>query len=323
MSSGKYSASKEIIGSSSEIKNIRQQIDRYKVLRISIVIEGEIGVGKTLIAEAINSCDKLCDSPLIKIMCSNRNDDKYIHSMLEKDHTKYKKQENGGYHSPSFLFNEVGELPKAIQSQLAYYLKTVQTTAPIKGESFSSLSRCIFITSTPFIDLFDQSKIVPELFYILSNFVISVPPLRERKTDVPELAEYLARYHSKLQNKPFIGLATSALKKLAKYTWPGNILQLENILEFSVSIDQDGLIGMEDLPETFISLCKRDTPALNENKKSLQELVEEYEKDIIIEALKSAHGNMSAAARIIKTTERVMGYKIKKYGIKPRSFKYQ
>jgi len=312
---------RKIVGSSQQMSNICQQISTYCSLAMPVVIEGETGVGKTLVAHAIHLASDFSSFPFITIMCGHPTENTNINSLLQRDDMAQQAKDknspkDGGI---SILFEELGDLSDSMQIQIANHLDDSAQVLHRKETKPSFRTKFIFTTTTPFSDLLEKGHLRPDLFYRLGAFTLPVPSLRQRKGDIPELCEYFLSYYSELQNKPILRLSASVLEMLIRYDWPGNVRQLENIIEFAVVTDKDELIGIDDLPKHF-----QVTPgslASAKGEKGLKELVEEYEKRVIQDAFKITRGSISTTADYLKTTERIIRYKLHKYGIEPRSFK--
>jgi Nif-specific regulatory protein len=143
-----------------------------------------------------------------------------------------------------------------------------------------------------------------------------VPPLRDRKPDVMLLADHFLLKYARKHNKRIRRIATPAIDMLMSYHWPGNVRELENTLERAVLTCDGQVIHGHHLPPTLQTAEASGTVV----QSSLSDAVEQYEKDLIVDALKSARGNRARAARLLGTTERIIGYKVIKYGIEPRRF---
>ena len=144
-----------------------------------------------------------------------------------------------------------------------------------------------------------------------------MPPLRERRPDIPLLADHFVEKHAAAQGKDVKRIATSAIDMLMSYHWPGNVRELENSIERAVLVCEGGVIHAHHLPPTLQTAEVSGTLP----RRSLTEAVATYEKDLILDALKSARGNKAKAARLLDTTERILGYSVRKHGIDPRRFR--
>jgi Nif-specific regulatory protein len=156
-----------------------------------------------------------------------------------------------------------------------------------------------------------------DLYYRLNVFSIFLPPLRERKPDILLLADHFVEKYALAHGKDVRRIATGAIDMLMAYHWPGNVRELENCIERAALVCEGGVIHAHHLPPTLQTAEVSGTlPQL-----SLDRAVAAYEKDLIQDALKSARGNKARAARLLDTTERIIGYKIRKYRIDPTRFK--
>ena len=150
-----------------------------------------------------------------------------------------------------------------------------------------------------------------DLYYRLNVFSIFMPPLRERKPDILLLADHFLEKYSAATRKSVRRISTPAIDMLMSYHWPGNVRELENCMERAVLLSTGGVVHAHDLPPTLQTAEVSGT----EPRTSLEFAVGAYEKDLILDALKSARGNQAEAARLLQATTRILGYKIKQYGI--------
>jgi Nif-specific regulatory protein len=156
-----------------------------------------------------------------------------------------------------------------------------------------------------------QGAFREDLYYRLNVFSIYLPPLRERRPDILLLADHFVEKYSAAHGKDVRRIATSAIDMMMSYHWPGNVRELENCIERAVLVCEGGVVHAHHLPPTLQTAEVSGTvPRL-----ALESAVASYEKDIILDALKTARGNRAKAARLLDTTERIIGYKIRKYDI--------
>ncbi|NDD64622.1 MAG: sigma-54-dependent Fis family transcriptional regulator, partial [Acidobacteria bacterium] len=162
-----------------------------------------------------------------------------------------------------------------------------------------------------------EGRFRSDLYYRLNVFSIYLPPLRERKTDILLLAEHFLDKYAKQNSKQIKRISTSAIDMLMSYHWPGNVRELENVIERATLISEGSVIHGYHLPPTLQTAEGSDTL----NKMSLEQAVANFEKELIQDALKTARGNRARAARLLDTTERILGYKVTKYDIDPKRYK--
>jgi Nif-specific regulatory protein len=166
-----------------------------------------------------------------------------------------------------------------------------------------------------------EQRFREDLFYRLNVFPIYLPPLRERKSDILLLAEHFLNKHAKAYGKNIRRISTTAINMMMVYHWPGNVRELENCIERAVLTATDDVIHGYALPPTLQTSDATRTAILPEDGASLQTLVESYEREILVDALKKHRGNAAAAARFLQTTQRILNYRIHKLGIEPKAYR--
>ncbi len=177
--------------------------------------------------------------------------------------------------------------------------------------------RVITATNANLEELIEKNKFREDIYYRLNVFSIYLPPLRERKSDLLLLADHFMIKYGREQKKVIRRISTPAIDMLMRYHWPGNVRELENCIERAVLVCQDNVIHSYHLPPTLQTAESSNTMS----RQSLANAILTYEKELIQEALKSASGNKARAARLLDTTERILGYKIEKYQISVNRFK--
>jgi Nif-specific regulatory protein len=177
--------------------------------------------------------------------------------------------------------------------------------------------RLIAATNINLAEAVEKGSFREDLFYRLNVYPIYLPPLREREADLLLLADYFMEKYSNEYAKDIRRISTPAIDALTRYHWPGNVRELENCIERAVLLCDEQVIHSYHLP--FTLQTAEDTGT--QQSKSLDAMIERFEKDILVDTLKSSRGNMRHAAKILETTERIFGYKIKKYNINPKQYK--
>jgi len=301
----------QIIGSSSLIQKVREKMMTAANVNVPVVIEGNTGTGKTLTAHIIYQSSGYADDSLVVTFCGSAPDtDQRINilsnSIMSNHQTSLPK---------AMVFEELGDLPESSQVKLSNYLDTLKQNNPNQQNTVHPVIKCLFTTTTELSKLLEERRIRPDLFYRLGSFIMTVPTLKDRKADIPELAQYFLQRYARKYNKTLQGIEQITFAKLIAYPWPGNVRELENVIEYMVLTAKQEYIILENLPKQFT------TGNVFSSNKGLQELVEEYELQLIDEALKESIGNVAKAAKILKTTERIIGYKLKNYKINPKEYK--
>jgi Nif-specific regulatory protein len=287
-----------------------------------VLILGETGTGKELVAQAIHYNSARADRPFVKVHCAALPEsiiESELFGHVKGAFTGAVSDRKGRFelaHGGTLFLDEIGEIPPTIQIKL---LRVVQErefervggTATIKVDV-----RVIAATNKELSREVSDGRFREDLFYRLNVFPIHVPSLRKRKSDVVLLADHFIERYAQLSRKPVRRLSSAVIDMLMSYHWPGNVRELESCIERAVLVAEGDVIHPYHLPPT---LQTADALAI-QSPSSLKVRVESLERDIIRDALKSARGNMAATARTLETTQRIVAYKIKKYGIDPRRY---
>lgn len=298
----------EIIGESNAIKNVTQIIERVKDNKATIFISGESGTGKELVARSIHYNGKFSRAPFIAVNCGGIPE-----NLLESELFGYVKgaftgaddNRDGFFQAAiggTIFLDEIGNAPLSVQSRLLRVLqeKEVMKVGERKSEKIDV--RVIAATNSNLREMIAKETFREDLFYRLTVVEIAVPPLRERKEDIPLLADkFLFKYGNEYKDR-YITMDNEAKALLQRYDWPGNIRELENVIQRAV-IMCDRTIGIKDLPETL--KYKIDFP--DEAMLSLKDM----EKKYIEKVLASTNNNQTKAADILKIDRKTLRGKIK------------
>jgi len=306
-----------IIGNSSRMQEVFEMIHRVAGSKATVLIRGESGTGKELVANAIHYNSDRAECPLVKVNCAALPE-----GLLESELFGHEKgaftgashrktgrfeQAEGG----SIFLDEIGDLSPALQTKLLRVIQEREFTRVGGIETISSNVRIIAATHQDLEDLLDQGKFREDLYYRLNVFPIYLPPLRERRSDILLLAEHFLEKYNQENGKQIRRISTPAIDLLMQYHWPGNVRELQNVMERAVLVCDEDVIKGFHLPPSLQTGESSDTATTV----SLATAVENFERELIIEALKQARGVRSRAAGILSTSNRIINYKINKYGI--------
>ena len=217
-------------------------------------------------------------------------------------------------HGGTIFLDEIGDFPLNLQVKLLRAIQFKEFERLGSYETIKTNVRIIVATNKNLEEEIRQGLFREDLYYRVNVFPIYLPPLRERKDDIMLLADYFLEKLASENNKIITRISTPAIEMLTRYHWPGNVRELENCIERAVLLCNEEVIRSEHLPPSLQMAKKTSQPP----KASLTEIVENTEREFIVDALKRCGGQQRKAARQLGVTERILGYKIKKYNIQPR-----
>ncbi|MBK8482702.1 MAG: sigma 54-interacting transcriptional regulator [Proteobacteria bacterium] len=312
-----------IIGNARAMQPVYDMIAWVSPSDTTVMIRGESGVGKELIANAIHYNSERSSRPLVKVNCAALPE-----SVLESElfgheagaFTGALRQRRGRFelaHSGTIFLDEIGDLPPTTQVLLLRVLQEREFERVGGASTIRVDVRIVTATNRNLEALLAAGKFREDLYYRLNVVPIHVPPLRERKTDIPLLADFFVERYSKSMKKPIRRISTPAIDMLTSYHWPGNVRELENCIERAVLLSDDSVIHGHHLPPTLQTQDATNTAP----KGTLLEALEALERELLVEALKRCRGNMAQAARELDITERVMGLRVRKFGVDWRRFR--
>lgn len=313
-----------IIGRSKGIQEVLRLIDQVADTNTTVLIHGETGTGKELVARAIHENSRRYKAPLVQVNCAAMPD-----TLLESELFGHEKgaftgalmrrrgrfeEANGG----TIFLDEVGELSPIAQAKLLRVLQE-REFQPLGSSRMVKVDvRVIAATNKDLDKEVARGGFRSDLFYRLNVFPIFLPPLRERGPDILLLADYFVLKYAQEFGKDVARISTSAIDMLMSYHWPGNVRELENCVERAVLLSTRDAIDAWHLPPT---LQMKPAGAQNVSRGKLEALVSAFERELITDALKDVNGNQSQAARLLGTTKRIIQYKVEKYGVDPKRFR--
>lgn len=313
-----------IIGSSPQIQRIFETITRIADIGSTVLITGESGTGKELIARAIHYHSKRQDRPFVTVNCGALPEnllETELFGHMKGSFTGAIQNKEGLFEvaeGGTFFLDEIAETTPPIQIKLLRVLndRKFKRVGGIKDISVDV--RIVAATNRDLESMVQNREFREDLYYRLNVIPIHLPPLRERSMDIPMLAEHFIQKCSQNCGRKGVTISQEAIAILQSYPWPGNIRELENVIERCVALEPSDLISVESLP-TYLrhakapeSLLINDIPA---EGLDLEKVVGEYEKDFLLKALKRTNGIRKDAAELLRITFRSLRYRLKKYGL--------
>lgn len=312
-----------IVGNSNAMKLVYEQITQVAKSNATVLLRGESGTGKEMIANAIHYNSLRSKKPFIKINCAAIPD-----TLIESElfgHEKgaftgadrFKKGRFELADGGTLFLDEIGDLPLQTQIKLLRVLQEREFERIGGTETIKANIRLITATNKNLEEAIAKGEFREDLYYRLNVFSIFLPPLRERKSDILLLAEHFLEKYEVEHDKRIRRISTPAIDMLMSYHFPGNVRELENAIERAVLVCDANVIHGHHLPPTLQTAEVSGTVT----DLSLESAVAAFEKALIQDALKSNAGNIARTARVLDSTERILGYKIKKYGIDTMRFR--
>jgi len=312
-----------IIGTSGPTRQMYEQVAQVAQTNTTVLIRGESGTGKELIAHAIHYNSLRAKKPFIKVSCAALPD-----TLIESELFGYEKgaftgaaaRKKGRFEMAeggTLFLDEIGDVNLGTQVKLLRVLQEREFERVGGTETVKVNVRLIAATNKDMEKAIAEGTFREDLYYRLNVFTIFVPPLRERKADLLLLADHFLDKFSREHNKVIKRISTPAIDMLTAYHWPGNVRELENAIERAVLVCDGAVIHGHHLPPSLQTADSSGTVT----RVSLKDAVAAYERDLILDALKTTRGNRAKAARLLDTTERILNYKVQGYGIDVRRFK--
>ncbi len=309
----KSARSDELIGESKEMETLKSKINRVAKASGCVLIRGESGAGKELVARAVHRNSPRADRPMLSVNCAAIPRD-LIESQLfghkqgaftsaDRDHVGWFQQADLG----TLFLDEIGELPLEGQAKLLRILEG-HPFLPVGGtEEITVDVRVICATNRDLKEFVAEKKFREDLFYRLGVYELYIPPLRDRGGDIQILINHFLEHYRNQHGKFELGVSVAAMEKLLSFNWPGNVRQLRNVIDSAVVMTESNEITIDDLGI-------RD--AGNDELETLQ--IDHWERKLILEALKRTENNVPKAAKLLGISRATLYRKIDEYGIKRR-----
>jgi len=311
-----------MIGNSEQMQNVYRVISKVARSQSTVLIRGESGVGKELVARAIHYNSQRANGSLVEVSCASLPE-----TLLESEMFGYEKgaftgavsRKKGRFEiadGGTIFLDEIGDIAESIQIKLLRVLQSREITHLGGTESIKIDVRVIAATNRDLEQAVTKRRFREDLYYRLNVIPVYIPPLRERKEDIPLLIIHFLNKFAYENNKKDLSLSEEAMDYCMNYHWPGNVRELENAIENAVVLSDGDVILPDDLPITVYPKSSYDVSAgIFTSDESYKKKMEYAEKIILRNAIKKAGGNKSKAAMMLKISLRTMRYKIQKYDL--------
>ncbi|MEO8326633.1 MAG: sigma 54-interacting transcriptional regulator, partial [Nitrospirota bacterium] len=307
----------EIIGGEGSLKAVLKEVDKVAGTDATVLISGETGTGKELFARAIHQQSHRRQRLLIKVNCAALSPglvESELFGHEKGSFTGALQRKIGRFelaHQGTIFLDEIGDIPAETQVKLLRVLQEQEFERVGGTETIKVDVRVIGATNRDLISAMDQQKFREDLFYRLNVFPLHIPPLRERKSDIPILAQYFVDKYAGLFGKRFEGIHPATMERLIQYPWPGNVREFENIIERAVILANGPILALEE-----------SWPSLRLTKTRLSEefvTLEEMERDYLLKVLQKTKwviGGNKGAAEILNVHPNTLRSRLEKLGIK-------
>ena len=314
-----------VVGKNPRMQKVYELLPRIVEGTSTVLIRGESGTGKEVIARAIHEHSPRASGPFIDVNCAA-----LVDTLLEAELFGIEKRVATGVDARegklelasggTLFLDEVGDMSTSVQAKV---LRVLQERHFVRVGGSRQIDVDVRIIAATNIDLeqaVHDRRFREDLFYRLSVITVEIPPLRERQEDIPLFVSHVLERIGPIARRPIRGVTREALALLKRYPWPGNIRELENTLEHAAVMARGETLGIEDLPERIVSWAPREDRRTDPAHFALPPdgiVLEDVERDFILQALERTGWKKTAAARLLGLTRRALGYRIEKFGLSP------
>jgi two-component system response regulator HydG len=314
-----------VIGTSPQMHAVIDRLKRIAPTDASVLIQGETGTGKELVAQAVHQNSPRKNKPFVALNCAALSEnilESELFGHVKGAFTDASTDRVGKFayaHGGTMFLDEVGDMPMATQIKLLRVLENGEITRVGSNETIKVNVRVLSATNRNLEDAIAAGTFRSDLYHRLKVVTIALPPLRERQQDIPLLTEHFIRQFASRHRKSIKSMSAAARMRLIAFDWPGNVRQLRNVVESMVVVDYDGVLDLDDLPTELAEGISEVSPSGGGSAASLATLVgkplEEIERMFITETLTFTGGNREQAAQLLGIGERTLYRKIKEYGL--------
>lgn len=309
-----------VIGDSPQMRDVIERLKRIAPTNASVLIQGETGTGKELVAQSIHQNSPRKNQPFVALNCAALSEnilESELFGHVKGAFTDASSDRVGKFqyaHNGTMFLDEVGDMPMATQIKLLRVLENGEITRVGSNEPIKVNVRVLSATNRDLNQAIENGDFRSDLYHRLKVVTIRLPSLRQRSQDIPILIDHFIKQFSAHHQKRIKGMSVDARRRILAFDWPGNVRQLRNVVESMVVVDYDGLLDVDDLPE---ELADEPAAAAESSANSLSTLVgkplEEIERLFVNETLRATAGNREEAAKMLGIGERTLYRKIKEY----------
>ena len=305
----------DLVGKSKSLVELKMRVMKISSGDISVLVRGESGTGKELFAHSIHQLSERSNAPFVKVNCAAIPEnllESELFGYVEGAFTGAKKGgkvgkfilANGG----TLFLDEIGDMPLQMQVKLLRVLQEKELE-PVGANNTEKVNvRVIAATNRPLEKMVQEKLFREDLFYRINGFQLYIPPLRERKDDVSPLIDHFLEKVTRRTGKRITGVQPNAMQMLLRHNWPGNIRELENVIEAAVHLTYDETIDLESLPDYLT-----EQEGMRTRNRSLKETLEHTERNAIEDALRQCQNNKLAAAKLLGIGKSSFYEKLNKY----------
>ena len=312
---------RQLVGSSRAMQQLYEMIERVADTRANVLIQGESGTGKELVARAIHEQSERRDQPFVAVNCGAIPEpllESELFGHVKGAFTGAVQSKPGLFetaHRGTLFLDEIGELPAALQVKLLRVLQD-KAVRRVGGTSDHQVDvRIVAATNRRLEEEVSHGRFREDLYYRLNVIQIGLPPLRERVEDIPLLVQHFVERYAVELGKKVRGFSDEALARLVEHPFPGNVRELENLVERAVALSTSEVIGPETLPPAVLQPPAKAAPRLPLEGSNLDNLVDAFERGLLEEALRQSRGVKKRAAALLGISFRSFRYRLEKLGM--------
>jgi Nif-specific regulatory protein len=316
-----------IVGNCTSMRGIYKLIGQVADSPATVLVRGESGTGKELVARALHYGSKRKNQPFIDVNCAALPEglvESELFGHEKGSFTGALRQRKGRFEladGGTIFLDEIGDVPLHVQVRLLRVLQERKFERVGGHDTIKVNVRNVAATSRNLEKLMTEEKFREDLYFRLNVFPIHLPPLRERRPDIVQLADHFLSVYNEKYARSIKRISTPAINMMMSYHWPGNVRELENCIEHACITTADAVIHGYNLPPSLQTATETHTQLTIGPDVSLETAVNSFERELIVEHLKDSRGNCAGAARALQTTQRKLLYRIKRLNITPRDYR--